>query len=627
MTTPRAFPRAGLSRLNPSRVAELTTSESVSSQDANEEYYYSLQPLLFLNTHPRLIPWEVTPPPPDRSQSRPKRSLNTQPLVTRSKAASQASTSSTDSTATQTSSESPPIAPTNLLDTTSYQGRLPSRIQAVQSPSISVDPSAPLANPVQTRLAVKSIHFKKNPTATPPSTVDTTSTTIPYIPNSASSSNTAALPDAATTASSAANFSPLQTINPLPVYTHQAPSSDMALFMQFMEWKNMMTQSEGSTAVKRKASPPALNTSDPPAAQASSLTPVASAHAVPPSRDGTPSSSGSPLKFKPAADVSVRAAKKAKVEDDDPKPDNKEAEFLRVTSLPSVCEVTDVNLQDDLLKDDYLDLPNCRKTTIVSWSKDLGPGNVLPSMWENVSDEVDGEVLYRFLSFRSSGQYVNLARVDPTAISASRQIYAMGKERERFTLCINDRTAICLSPVMITESSVTRIGRVNRAESGIQLKFVTGIFHSQEFERTMGVAGMAFHQRRMDAQIHADSVTFGTRSVSEGKKKSPSKAHSKIVGIQSSASQVSAVSRSLSEDSLGADDHVPVYDVHKIDFDPASQIESVASLPTYNEGAEIPENSLAVVAYTVNQFTNSKQNPAIGFNLRWVMVLGEPVDE
>ncbi|KAJ7047099.1 hypothetical protein C8F04DRAFT_1248128 [Mycena alexandri] len=522
MTTHRPFPKGGLSRMNPSRVAELTTSESVSSQDASEE----------------LIPWDVTPPSTaltpdnlssDKVQPRSKHFLTSQPPLTRSKAASQASASSSDSSATQSSLQVAPVAPTNTLDTMSYQG-------------------------------------------------------------------------------------------------------------QFMEWKNAMAQSGNSTPVKRKASVTASDTQDlqvqpaPSVGDSYSPKPGPDYQPAPSSQDATPSSIASPIRFKPSpirfkpsAAVSGRATKKVKVEDSPARFEEDSLEFRRITSLPSVCEVYDVELQDPHLKDDYMNLYNLRKASLESWSQAVGPGNVLPTMWDDVSKDYDRPSFLWFLSFQSKGQYVNLAWVDPTCISAVRDTKGLGKARETWTLCVNDRTAICLSPVMVTQSSVTKIGRVGQSDAGLQLKFITGILHAYKFDRTVALIGMAFQQLKFDAQIHADSITFGTKPVSESKNKSPTKPHSKFVGVQSSSSRASGNSRTQSDETLSVDDNVPVYDLRDMDFDPDEHIESIAHLPPYV--GEIPENSLAVVGYTVNHYNNSKGKPAVAFNLRWVMVLGEPIDE
>ncbi|KAJ7858191.1 hypothetical protein B0H13DRAFT_1640617 [Mycena leptocephala] len=181
---------------------------------------------------------------------------------------------------------------------------------------------------------------------------------------------------------------------------------------------------------------------------------------------------------------------------------------------------------------------------------------------------------------------------------------------------------------MVVESSLTEPRRVNGASSGISLKFVTGIFHSQEFERTMGVIGMAFNQYTLHAQIAADAVTFGTKSV-------PS---------DSSSVQTSGGFRTASTEALAAEDNgnvylvvrlffanelysVPIYDARNTDFDPATDIDRLdVVLPPYESDwdNEIPNSSLAVVGYTVTHFLSAKKDPSIGFNIQWVIVLGEP---
>ncbi|KAJ7032844.1 hypothetical protein C8F04DRAFT_1184545 [Mycena alexandri] len=481
----------------------------------------------------------------------------------------------------------------------SYQGCPSPHVKGIHSPSISVDPGAPPSVPVQKNLTIK---FKK------PSTTAGHPVAVPSVSAIHTASSTPTTPSSGL----------LQTTDRLPTSNS---SADMALFMQFMEWKNAMAQSGNSTPVKRKASVTAPETPDlqvqpaPSVGDSYSPKPGPDNQEAPSSQNATLSSTASPSRFKPSATVSGRATKKVKVEDSLARFEEDSLEFRRITSLPSVCEVYDVELQDPHLKDDYMNLYNLRKASIESWSQAVGPGNVLPTMWDDVSKDYDGPSFLRLLSFQSKGQYVNLARVDPTCISAVRDTKGLGKARDTWTLCVNDRTAICLSPVMVTQSSVTKIGRVGQSDAGLQLKFITGILHAYEFDRTVAVIGMAFQQHKFNAQIHADSITFGTKPVSESKNKSLTKPHSKFVGVQSSSARASGNSRTQSDETLSVDDNVPVYDLRDMDFDPYEHIESIAHLPPYI--GEIPENSLAVVGYTVNHYNNSKGHPAVAFNLRW----------
>ncbi|KAJ7893636.1 hypothetical protein B0H14DRAFT_3666246 [Mycena olivaceomarginata] len=77
------------------------------------------------------------------------------------------------------------------------------------------------------------------------------------------------------------------------------------------------------------------------------------------------------------------------------------------------------------------------------------------------------------------------------------------------------------------------------------------------------------------------------------------------------------------------EDYFPLYDGHNIAVDVSEDIDNLDKvLPRHEDNdGEIPNNSCTVVAYTVSQWKNQKSSEEkIGFNIKWVVVLGEPVD-
>jgi hypothetical protein len=71
---------------------------------------------------------------------------------------------------------------------------------------------------------------------------------------------------------------------------------------------------------------------------------------------------------------------------------------------------------------------------------------------------------------------------------------------------------------------------------------------------------------------------------------------------------------------------VPVYDARHTGFDASVDIENLPDiLPLYK--GEIPANSCTAVGYTISNFVKASgrsEEQHLSFNIRWVVVLGEP---
>lgn len=62
-----------------------------------------------------------------------------------------------------------------------------------------------------------------------------------------------------------------------------------------------------------------------------------------------------------------------------------------------------------------------------------------------------------------------------------------------------------------------------------------------------------------------------------------------------------------------------------MNFDITEDIDDLENkLPRYEDyDGEVPNGACALVAYTVSQYTGSKKNDAVSFNIRWVLLLGD----
>ncbi|TEB19405.1 hypothetical protein FA13DRAFT_1646929 [Coprinellus micaceus] len=162
-------------------------------------------------------------------------------------------------------------------------------------------------------------------------------------------------------------------------------------------------------------------------------------------------------------------------------------------------------------------------------------------------------------------------------------------------------------------------------------KRVSGILHSQEYERTVGFICMAFGHKKLAAQLFRDSLQFSTRSRSEtndrprAQSTSPSKTSKLDSNIRSPATSMKSSSRAVSLQegySLSFEEPVPAYDAREFSVDFNKDLGNLKSFPPW-EG-KIPVDSFVVVAYTVSVYWNDSKGWSVSFNLKWVMVLGTP---
>ncbi|KAJ6623831.1 hypothetical protein B0H10DRAFT_2213204 [Mycena sp. CBHHK59/15] len=315
------------------------------------------------------------------------------------------------------------------------------------------------------------------------------------------------------------------------------------------------------------------------------------------------------------------AAKKVYLEDT-------EFNTLKVASLPEECEVFNEDLQDPVLADQYLELPNLKFVTVVSWSSRVGPGNVLLSSWADICPSLPDTEVFMALSFVQRGRYVNLARINPMALQAVKPTYVL--DQMRYTISVGETPAICVSTGMSVKSSLTTHSCVNgNNNSAPSLKYVTIRPHSYEAERAIGVMGMVFHKDEIHAQIDAGAITFGTKSVPKPKANSAATGPS-YKGVQSPSSKLgtSLAPQSFST-ALAHTDEVPIYDGRSTPFDFNVHIENLDRvLPRYKNTSdgEIIPGSFIIVGYTVSSYTHTKTvgAVAVSFNIQWVIVLGEP---
>ncbi|KAJ7463045.1 hypothetical protein B0H11DRAFT_2241014 [Mycena galericulata] len=254
-----------------------------------------------------------------------------------------------------------------------------------------------------------------------------------------------------------------------------------------------------------------------------------------------------------------------------------------VKKIPDKCKVFDKTLQDPLLFTVYLSLPPLFTGIFRTWSSTPGPGNFLLSKWAEHCPEID----------------IN------------------------WTLSVDRKTAVCISVGMAIKSALLEPSTVTTpAAKSRWSKFLTCILHAQDFERLVAFVCMAFHVDSLDAQIHCDAITFGTRSFSKEK---PVPVRAKFSqGVPSSATRTSTTRTYASDDALHWEDEIPIYDGRNVVLDFTNNIDDLENILPRFEGnqSEVPNESCVAIAYTVSQFKTN-----VNFNIRFVVVIATPTDD
>ncbi|KAK7012657.1 hypothetical protein R3P38DRAFT_3209267 [Favolaschia claudopus] len=308
---------------------------------------------------------------------------------------------------------------------------------------------------------------------------------------------------------------------------------------------------------------------------------------------------------------------------------------------PAKCEVNDETLQDDAIKDIYVDLPPLRGGKAVLPSFDPNPeeldgaigGRLSFSIWETILCHATASTLLNAMVFTRTGRYfVNPSRVSPSLMTLKQTVMgAPGTHR----LSVGNHAAICVSAGMCTASHILEPVQSGGTPPRYR-KYIDLLMHNQDWERWVAFMCICFGYNVLRATITSKAVSMTTRlgqadvatqaALSKISKKpifsyfkSPTK------GQSSTANNVSAAYPTSY--SLKFDD--TIYDARdrEIDFDVA--LPSLdASLPKWT-GGEIPIASFVVVGYSVASYMGKAQGVEgrtmhVGSNILWVILCGTP---
>ncbi|KAJ7635505.1 hypothetical protein DFH06DRAFT_1336526 [Mycena polygramma] len=312
------------------------------------------------------------------------------------------------------------------------------------------------------------------------------------------------------------------------------------------------------------------------------------------------------------------------------------------------CGVADPALQDPSLKgqfDHLHPLPAFRRIlatfdrnriTLEDIDYTTG-GHVQFSSWFAQNPRMLASNSMNAILFVEAGpNFINLSRVSPLRLSCRVSPGSSTTHR----LFAEDRIAVCVSAICCTESYVVAARRVG-AKSERQRKYISGVFHDQDWERFESIVCLVFSEQTMYGQIEGKAISFQTMispdlrnaadaaperptnnvpshmfsKGSPGKKPSPSKA---------SSSRPSGPMKTL----LAYNDIVPVYDARKTVIDFSSDLERLSDVLPIFPG-EIPSGSFTVVGYTVASYMGAigggtERVPHVGCNILWAIVCGTP---
>jgi len=107
------------------------------------------------------------------------------------------------------------------------------------------------------------------------------------------------------------------------------------------------------------------------------------------------------------------------------------------------------------------------------------------------------------ICFDLSGHYVDLSRASPLDVSA----YKATSDGERLHLHMKNQPTVNLSSVFVTASNL-----LTPPQWGLCQKSISGIFHSQEWDRFCGFICMVFGKDELHVQLEKDSLLFSTKS-------------------------------------------------------------------------------------------------------------------
>ncbi|KDR73762.1 hypothetical protein GALMADRAFT_142208 [Galerina marginata CBS 339.88] len=270
----------------------------------------------------------------------------------------------------------------------------------------------------------------------------------------------------------------------------------------------------------------------------------------------------------------------------------------RVLSLPTQCEVFNPQLQDALLVEKYVGLPNLKAGAFISWYKTPGPGQIFPSQYGDLIPSLDYISFVKALCFTEHDRFLNPARVSPMVTNARRT----NAEGFKMSLCLRDEPAFLVSTIFVKACHLTAL-----SQKGVPRKYISGIGHMQDWDRQVSFLCMAFGHEALHAQLALDALDYSTRGAPKGTIFDADSMTSRSQSSPSIRFDQDSRSNKLSPENMALDynEDVPIYDARgKYNFDIDIHLPNVHKILPRFDG-EVPENSCAVVVYTASVYRHS----------------------
>ncbi|KAJ7169024.1 hypothetical protein C8R46DRAFT_1218391 [Mycena filopes] len=267
---------------------------------------------------------------------------------------------------------------------------------------------------------------------------------------------------------------------------------------------------------------------------------------------------------------------------------------------------------------------------------DFKGGRVKFSSWKRhlrhmLADNSIGALLFK----EAEPNFINPSRVSPMKLS--RQASTGSSPTNR--LLTGTKIAVCVSAMFCSESVVTEAAKIG-PKSDRMRKWVSGIFHNQEWERFEALMCLVFGEEVMYSQITPKkAIAFQTMISPEAAGSSKDTDHRFSVDappdmfspIASKTPKKTSPAKPQfkSKTLLAYNDEVPVYDARKVVVDFQADLGKLDQiLPRFS--GEIPFSSFIVVGYTASSYQGARSGSnekvaQLGCNLLWVIVCGTPV--
>ncbi|KAJ7617676.1 hypothetical protein DFH06DRAFT_1145102 [Mycena polygramma] len=299
------------------------------------------------------------------------------------------------------------------------------------------------------------------------------------------------------------------------------------------------------------------------------------------------------------------------------------AYLLSLSSKDAPCGVSDVDLQDPLLKSTYKNLPPlpANRQIIAAYDPNRNAG-IIPepvkggrvkyTIWQTYIRDMLVDNSYGALMFKSaSPNFINPSRVSPIRLSSRVSTGSLTTYR----LHVDDRIATCVSALFCSESKIVAPVKIG-GKSERMRKWISGVFHNQEWERFESLMCLVFGEPLLRAQISTkNAVSFQTmispEFVSSNKDSddlfstaAPTDMFSPVKNSKKATKTTvtpNKFSSSRAKTLLAHNDRVPVYDARKIvvDFD-TDLVRLDELLPPFI--GEVPFGSFIVVGYTCSVY-------------------------